>query len=282
MAKLLHLDTRRQEGTSGKRQAMDDNSRREEFWRQTVGLSACTRIRKQEVGVLRSQKDDCEHLTGASGDDTEESPYKEELALFRESDSLHRASTMVRRAMKVGKEDHWSELWKSSEFNSWTRAKLQECYHEVRQDDDQRKSIVQQIMWKSTNILRRKIVPGSHCRTCGSRCHHFRAKFTFGWSRRGTRKTVQLVVRGLRRPVPLERSEQSLGRTGQRGLHRGEGVSDPRSGAGCVRQSRVRSQVFGRTNRRERDSLVDVLVEGFQELSKSKIMDEVKRFIKVE
>ena len=68
---------------------------------------------------------------------TEESPYKEELALLRESDSLHLAGTKVRRSVKVGKEDDWSELWKSSEFNPWTRAKLQECYFEVWQDDDQ-------------------------------------------------------------------------------------------------------------------------------------------------
>ena len=39
--------------------------------------------------------------------------------------------------MKVGKEDDWSELWKSSEFNPWTRATLQECYCEVKQDDNQ-------------------------------------------------------------------------------------------------------------------------------------------------
>ena len=50
-------------------------------------------------------------------------------------------------------------------------AKLQECYSEVKQEDDERKFIVQQIMQKSTDFLMRIIVPvegqgGSHCRTC--------------------------------------------------------------------------------------------------------------------
>ena len=66
----------------------------------------------------------------------EESPYREELALLMESDGLHLADTKVRRAMKDGHENDWSEL-------SWTRVKTQECHHEVRQEDDQRKSIVQ-------------------------------------------------------------------------------------------------------------------------------------------
>ena len=35
-----------------------------------------------------------------------------------------------------------SELLKSSELNLWTRVKLQECYHEVSQEDDQREPIV--------------------------------------------------------------------------------------------------------------------------------------------
>ena len=37
--------------------------------------------------------------------------------------------------------------------------KIHECHHEVRQEDDQRKSIVQQILQKSTDFLRRTIAP---------------------------------------------------------------------------------------------------------------------------
>ena len=39
-----------------------------------------------------------------------------------------------------------------------TRVKIQECYHEVMQDD-QRKSIVHQILQKSTDCMRRIIAP---------------------------------------------------------------------------------------------------------------------------
>ena len=58
------------------------------------------------------------------GDGTEESPYKEEPGL-RESDSLH-AGTVVRRGMRVGRTDDWSELLKSDELDPWT-AQLVSC-----------------------------------------------------------------------------------------------------------------------------------------------------------
>ena len=89
----------------------------------------------------------------------EESPHREELVQLRESDSLHLAGTMVRRAMKAGGENDWSELLKSNDLNAWTRVKIQECFHEVRLEDDQRKSMVQQILQKSTDFLWRIIAP---------------------------------------------------------------------------------------------------------------------------
>ena len=89
---------------------------------------------------------------------TEESPYNKQLTLLREGDSLHLAGTLVRRAMKLGRENGLLELLKSSELDLWTRMKLQECCHGVMQDD-QRRSMVQQILQKSTGFLRRIIVP---------------------------------------------------------------------------------------------------------------------------
>ena len=66
--------------------------------------------------------------------------------------------TMIRQAMKAGKADDWSELLKSD--NAWTRVKIQECHNEVKQEDDERKSVVQHILQRSTDFLRRIIVPG--------------------------------------------------------------------------------------------------------------------------
>ena len=59
---------------------------------------------------------------------TEESPYKEELALLRESGSLHLSGIVVRRAMKAATEDGCSELLRNCHLN----------HHEVKQDEDQR------------------------------------------------------------------------------------------------------------------------------------------------
>ena len=41
---------------------------------------------------------------------TEESQYREELALLRERDCLHLAGTIVRQVMKAGGENDWSKL----------------------------------------------------------------------------------------------------------------------------------------------------------------------------
>ena len=66
-------------------------------------------------------------------------------------------SIMVRRAMKAGRVHDWSEVMKSEELNPCTMAKLKESHIQVRQDDDQRKSVVQQIMQKSADFLRRTV-----------------------------------------------------------------------------------------------------------------------------
>ena len=65
------------------------------------------------------------------------------MALVLESDGMHLADTVVRHAMKAGEDHDWSELLKIKDLNVWTRVKIQECDHEVRQEDDQRRSIVQ-------------------------------------------------------------------------------------------------------------------------------------------
>ena len=71
----------------------------------------------------------------------------------RESDGMHLAGTMVWLANRTGEENDWSEVLKCKGLNAWTRVKIQGCYHE----DDQRKSIAQQILQKSTDFLRRII-----------------------------------------------------------------------------------------------------------------------------
>ena len=50
-------------------------------------------------------------------------------------------------------------MLKSDRLNAWTRVKMQECCHAVRQEDDDRKSIAQQISHKSTDFLRWILVP---------------------------------------------------------------------------------------------------------------------------
>ena len=101
--------------------------------------------------TLRRQEDAGKILDGRGGDCdaageklARELHYREELELLRESDCVRLEGTMIRQAMKAGKAGDWSELLKS-ELNARTRAKIQECYYEVKQEDE-RRSIEQQIL----------------------------------------------------------------------------------------------------------------------------------------
>ena len=76
----------------------------------------------------------------------EEPPYKEELELLPESDGVRLDGTVIPQAMKAGRAGDGSELFNSEDLNAWTRVQTQEFYHEVRQEDDERKSIAKQIL----------------------------------------------------------------------------------------------------------------------------------------
>ena len=73
-----------------------------------------------------------------------------------------------------------------------------------------------------------------------------------------------------------------LGHAGQRGPQRGEGVSAPRSAAGCVRESRVRSQVVGESSDGRRQLGGHALLEGLQEQTRLKMTDELRRIIEAD
>ena len=65
----------------------------------------------------------------------------------------------VRKVIEADRADEWSELMNSVEINRWMMVKLKESCYQAKQDDDQRKSIVQQIMQKCTDFQRWTIVP---------------------------------------------------------------------------------------------------------------------------
>ena len=74
-----------------------------------------------------------------------------------------------------GRQGDWSEWTKGAEVNSWMMVKLTEFHCQVKQDDDQSRSLVQQTLQKSTDFVRRIIVPVEgpggepHCRMCARR-----------------------------------------------------------------------------------------------------------------
>ena len=49
--------------------------------------------------------------------------------------------------------------WKNDKLRVWSSVTVRECYSEVEQEDDGRRSIAQQIVYTSTDVLTRIIVP---------------------------------------------------------------------------------------------------------------------------
>ena len=91
-----------------------------------------------------------------------------------------------------------------------------------------------------------------------------------------------VVVSSTRRPVQLEGPRKKLGHAGQRGPQRGEGVSAPRSAAGCVRESRLRCHVVGESSDGRRQPCGHALLEGLQVQIRLKITDELRRIIEAD
>ena len=84
-------------------------------------------------------------------------PHKGESALWRESGDMRLPGVTVRKAVKAGLAHDWWELVRSEEVTPQIMAKLKKSNIQARQDDDQRRSIVQKVMLQSTDFLRRII-----------------------------------------------------------------------------------------------------------------------------
>ena len=114
----------------------------------------------------------------------------------------------MRQAIKAEKAGDWADLVKGDKLNAWTSAKLRVCFCEVEQEEEERNSMVQHISQKSTDFLRRIIVPveGQGGVTLSYVCPHCH--------RYPLEEAVQLVVRCVWRPVRLGEPEWRLGHTG--------------------------------------------------------------------
>ena len=99
---------------------------------------------------------------------------------------------MVRKAVKAELAVESSQLMRNEELNPWMMVALTESWYQVKQEDDQRKSNVQQVSPKSTDFLRRIIPPvdGQGGITlsyvCPSKATDTRLKVTSGGFRCGT------------------------------------------------------------------------------------------------
>ena len=163
------------------------------------------------------------------------------------------------------------------DVNPWTRAKLRECYYEVRHDDDQRMSIVQQ-MQRSTDFLRRIIVPVQGQRVCVSLPSVSDWRFLpVGFDE--AREAVSLAG-GVQRAANWRNPNRVLviqdsADPSEAKVFRADAPQGACENLVCALRLWANPQIGG-------DSFVDVLVEGFKEQIRSKTMDELTRCIKVD
>ena len=127
----------------------------------------------------------------------------------------------ARKAVSAGWPDDWSELRKSDGLNPWTMAKLTESYCQAKHDDEKCRSIVQQIMQRSTDFRRRFIVSvegqgGVTLSYVCPHCHRHPREDYIWWvqTEHGVGSKSKKKQCNWWRPVQLEGLEQSLGSTG--------------------------------------------------------------------
>ena len=164
MRRLLQLEARRDEGADGEPTAVETCEKRSRT-ELTVGLGSLGfehKIMEIHAGKKIYAKNLLKEAAMALSVDNEwlnESPRKVDVALLQESRNMQCPGMMVRRAVKAGLADDWSELTRSEELNPWKMAKLKESYYQARQEDEQRKSIVQKVLQKITDSLGRITAP---------------------------------------------------------------------------------------------------------------------------
>ena len=119
----------------------------------------------------------------------------------------------------AGLADDWSELTSSEQLNLGMMAKLKESWYHARQEDDHHKSIVQQVLVRCTEFLRRIIAPVEgqggvilvlwvpSLPPLSTRRLHLVTLSDARGRREEQEEAVQLGVRGVRRPVQLEGPE---------------------------------------------------------------------------
>ena len=92
---------------------------------------------------------------GADGSWQNESLHKEP-ELLRNIGDLSFDGWLLRKTYNVWKCGDWEEFLENVRLSAWTSVKVRECYNGV---DEDRKSIAQQIMQKTTDVVRRIIAP---------------------------------------------------------------------------------------------------------------------------
>ena len=185
---------------------------------------------QKEVGKKMVGRSDERGAVGDKKSWQHESLYKE-VEFLRVSSDLRLDGTLRRQATQVAKAakaDDWTDLVESDRLNTWTSAKQRECHSEMDQEDEERKTIVQQILQKSTELLRWIIVPveGQGGVTLWSVCphgHRYPLEDNILCFIEAREEAVQQVVH-CARPVRLEEPEQGLDHRGQHRPPRRKGV----------------------------------------------------------
>ena len=145
--------------------------------------------------------------------------YLEQVKCCNDTDCMHRMMKQGFLALKSGDWDEYKGIF-SVEVKAaeWAFDRIKEPFEKVAKDEARKLSIVQEIVIRSTDYLRRIISPGSketlRCHTCAPQCTSFPSENCVWWVSGG--KTYKLVVCDLWRKMQLEATKQAFGGANRR------------------------------------------------------------------
>ena len=207
------------------REVLEKKAYRGRIWRM-MGKEPCVRgmweyflQERNRVKRFREQAEE-EKQAGIQGQWQMESPAREYLEQVKCCHDTDCTKSMMKEGFTALKGGDWEEydntFRKEVKATEWAFDRIKEAFEQAAQDDARKMSIVQEIMIRSTDYLRRIIAPEGgqggvpmshlcpHCNSLLGRLHLVGLR---------EEKAHKLVVCDMWREIRLEATEQAFGRT---------------------------------------------------------------------
>ena len=172
----------------------------------------------------------------------------------------------------------------NGKLSVWASAKVGGCYSELKQEDEDRQSIVQHILRKCQDFMRRIVVSvkdqgGGHfvVRTVtDSRLNITFGGFCVGTERSSAAGSVRLVADSGMREIRTESWSYNPARSARDAMFR------PHAAPQGMCDKLINALKILANQQKDGDSPVKMVVQGWREMSKLRTMDRLRYFIMVD